>query len=77
MGKGISRRSFLTKSAIALGTVATADAVFDFKSIGGAAQAGGSKTLSAKALKEREMPHVIVRLWPGRSEQEKIRLAEP
>jgi 4-oxalocrotonate tautomerase len=27
-------------------------------------------------LKERTMPHVIVKLYPGRSEQQKARLAE-
>jgi 4-oxalocrotonate tautomerase len=27
-------------------------------------------------LKERIMPHVIVKLWPGKSEQQKARLAE-
>jgi 4-oxalocrotonate tautomerase len=27
-------------------------------------------------LKERTMPHVIVKLWPRKSEQQKIRLAE-
>jgi 4-oxalocrotonate tautomerase len=27
-------------------------------------------------LKERIMPHVIVKLWPGKSEQQKTRLAE-
>jgi len=26
--------------------------------------------------KERTLPHVIVKLWPGRSEQQKMRLAE-
>src|SRR3989441_3075310 len=26
--------------------------------------------------KERTMPHVIVKLWPGKSEQQKTRLAE-
>jgi 4-oxalocrotonate tautomerase len=26
--------------------------------------------------KERTMPHVIVKLWPGKSEQQKIRLGE-
>jgi 4-oxalocrotonate tautomerase len=25
---------------------------------------------------EKTMPHVIVKLWPGKSEQQKIRLAE-
>jgi 4-oxalocrotonate tautomerase len=27
-------------------------------------------------LKEGTMPHVIVKLWPGKSERQKIRLAE-
>jgi 4-oxalocrotonate tautomerase len=27
-------------------------------------------------LRERTIPHVIVKLWPGKSEQQKIRLAE-
>jgi 4-oxalocrotonate tautomerase len=27
-------------------------------------------------LKERIMPHVIVKLWPGKSEKQKARLAE-
>lgn len=31
---------------------------------------------SAKGKKEKEMPHVIVKLWPGRSEQEKKQLAD-
>lgn len=26
--------------------------------------------------KEKTMPHVIVKLWPGKSEQQKIRLTE-
>jgi 4-oxalocrotonate tautomerase len=26
--------------------------------------------------KERTMPHVVVKLWPGKSEQQKVRLAE-
>jgi len=27
-------------------------------------------------LEERIMPHVIVKLWPGKSEEQKVRLAE-
>jgi 4-oxalocrotonate tautomerase len=72
MERPISRRSFLKKTAIALGTVA----VCDFKDIGSAEQVSGFKSLSSEELKEREMPHVIVKLWPGRSEQQKIQLAE-
>ena len=72
MGKQISRRSFLKKGAVGLGTVA----VCDFEGIGGAGQVSGSKTLSGEEIKETIDPHVIVKLYPGRSEQQKIRLAE-
>jgi 4-oxalocrotonate tautomerase len=72
MEKQISRRSFLKKSAIALGTAA----VCDFKGIGGAEQVSGSKTMLGEELRERTDPHVIVKLYPGRSERQKIRLAE-
>ncbi|OPY68311.1 MAG: Tautomerase PptA [Syntrophorhabdus sp. PtaU1.Bin050] len=64
----ISRRKFLKESAIMLGAVA----VSDFTAIAGAGQVNSLNTLS----KEREMPHVIVKLWPGRSEQEKKQLAD-
>ena len=72
MEKEISRRSLLKKSAIALGTVA----VCDFKGAGSAEQVSGSKALSGEVLKEEIDPHVIVKLYPGRSEQQKIRLTE-
>jgi 4-oxalocrotonate tautomerase len=36
----------------------------------------GLKTLSGAALKQEIDPHVIVKLYPGRSQQQKIRLAE-
>ena len=72
MGKQISRRSFLKKSAIALGTAA----VCDVKDIGNAEQVSGSKILLAEELKDTIDPHVIVKLYPGRSEQQKVRLAE-
>ena len=72
MEKQVSRRRFLKKSAIALGTAA----VCDFKGIGSAEQVSGSKTLSGEELKDIIDSHVIVKLYPGRSEQQKIRLAE-
>jgi 4-oxalocrotonate tautomerase len=72
MGKQISRRDFLKKSAIAL---CTAD-VCDFEGIGSAEQVSCSKTLSLKGSNEKIDPHVIVKLYPGRSEQQKTRLAE-
>ena len=63
MERQFSRRSFLKQSAITIGTVA----VCDFS---------GANTLLGKDTKEKEMPHVIVKLWPGRSEQEKKQLAD-
>jgi 4-oxalocrotonate tautomerase len=67
MEKQISRRSLLKKSVIALGTAAVCDLKGQMK---------GSETFSSEALKEEIDPHVIVKLYPGRSEQQKIRLAE-
>jgi len=72
MGKPISRRRFLKKSALALSTVA----VCDLENIVSAERISGSTTLLSEELKEGTMPHVIVKLYPGRSEQQKIRLAE-
>jgi 4-oxalocrotonate tautomerase len=61
--KQFSRRRFLKNTALALGTVAVSDW-------------NGADMLFAKNAKENEMPHVIVKLWPGRSEQEKKQLAD-
>lgn len=66
----LSRRSFLKKGAVALGAVA----ISGYAAIGNAAQK--SKPKAIPAAKEREMPHVIVKLWPGRSETDKKQLAE-
>jgi 4-oxalocrotonate tautomerase len=38
--------------------------------------ATNSTTLIELRTEERTMPHVIVKLWPGKSEQQKRRLAE-
>lgn len=59
----ISRRSFLKKGAVAIGAVSVCEW-------------SGAERLFGKDVKEGEMPHVIVKLWPGRSEQEKKQLAE-
>lgn len=64
MRKPISRRSFLKKSALALGIVV----VSDLENVSSAAL--------AEEKKEETMPHVIVKLYLGRSEQQKVRLAE-
>jgi 4-oxalocrotonate tautomerase len=63
MDKPYSRRHFLKTGAVALSTIALSDW-------------SGADTLFAREAKEREMPHVIVKLWPGRSEQEKKQLAD-
>jgi hypothetical protein len=55
MGKQISRRSFLKRRALALGTAG----LCDFKGIGSAEQVSGSKTLSGEKIKETIDPHVI------------------
>lgn len=70
--KGLSRRGFIATGAAVLGSVA----VGDLTGIVTAAQAGALKALPSKRSKEGIMPHVSVKLWPGRSEQDKKRLAE-
>ena len=72
MAGEISRRIFLT-SAIVLG----AAALFDAEVIGRIALADDDlKSLSSQEVKEQTMPHVIVKLWPGKSEQQKAQLTE-
>lgn len=66
MAARVSRRKFLVTSVTTLGSVM----ICNFSLI---ASAGG---VSAKSTKEVTMPHVIVKLWPGRSEQQKVDLAE-
>lgn len=75
MEREILRRSFLKKSVIALGTLA----VFDFKGNARAKQMSSPTILSEeelKKIKEDKNPHVIVKLFPGRTEQQKRRLAD-
>lgn len=57
---------------MALGTVMA----FDFVTVAGAKQISGLHKVSSNKLGKENMPHVIVKLWPGRSEQDKVRLAE-
>ena len=72
MGRELSRRGLLKKSAVALATAT----LCDFKNVGSAGQVSDSKILPIEELKETIDPHVVVKLFPGRSEQQKIRLAE-
>jgi len=67
-----SRRGFIRKSAIALGAVA----VCDLTGIIGTGRGNVFKALASEGLKENNMPHVTVKLWPGRSEQTKQQLAD-
>lgn len=76
MSKKITRRGFMVKSAVALGTVVACELTggFGAETITGF-EALASKTTSA-TIGEETMPHVSVKLWPGRSEEEKKQLAE-
>jgi 4-oxalocrotonate tautomerase len=72
MDKRLSRRGFIKKSAVALGTIA----VCDLTTIVGTGRGNAFKALASEGLKENNSPHVSVKLWPGRSEQTKQRLAD-
>ncbi len=72
MDRHVARRSLLKGSVIALGTAAACDV----EGLARAAQAGRSKPVVPEDLKERAMPHIIVKMYPGRTEQQKRQLAE-
>ena len=72
MDKKLSRRGFIKKGAIALSTVA----IFDLTGIIGTGRENAFKALASEGQKENNMPQVTVKLWPGRSEQTKQRLAD-
>jgi 4-oxalocrotonate tautomerase len=71
MDDKLSRRGFLKKSAVALGTVA----ICDLTGMVLPGKENAFKTFASEGLSENDMSHVIVSLWPGRSEQTKQRLA--
>ena len=72
MDKKLSRRGFIKKSAVALGTVAAGN----LTCIIGSEKGGAFKALASEGLKKNNGPHVSVKLFPGRSEQTKQRLAD-
>lgn len=72
MKRSVSRRSFLKKTALGLGAVG----VCNLECMVRAQQGSDSRTLFFAETQEETMPHVVVKLYPGRSEQQKIRLAE-
>lgn len=69
MEKIVSRRGFLKKSVTIMGSVIIFDFSIPFCT-------GASKASEAKKLKEDIMPHISVKMYPGRSEKEKAELAE-
>ena len=69
MEKIVSRRSFLKKSVTVMGSVV----VYSFSV---PTNAGASNMAETQELEEDVMPHVSVKMYPGRSEKEKAELAE-
>jgi 4-oxalocrotonate tautomerase len=67
MEKIVSRRGFLKKAIM--------ESVIIY-SFGIPRSARASKALEAQELKEDIMPHISVKMYPGRSEKEKAELAE-
>lgn len=72
MDKKLSRRHFLQKSGVALGTAALCD-LTGFAGIG---RINSLEVMASEQLKEDDMPHVSVKLFPGRSEETKQKLAD-
>jgi len=72
MDKKLSRRGFIKKGSVALGAFVTCD----LSGIVGAVRANVFKAFASEGLKENNMPHISVKLWPGRSEETKQQLAD-
>jgi len=68
----LTRRGFMVKSAVALGTVAACELTCGFGPGGWALV----EAVASKETNEETMPHISVKLFPGRSEETKKRLAE-
>ncbi|WP_199244276.1 tautomerase family protein [Pseudodesulfovibrio cashew] len=71
MKDSLSRRDFMVKGTVALG----AAVAFEVSGLGGNA-VRAAEALATQGAKEKTMPHISVKLWPGRSEEDKKRLAE-
>jgi 4-oxalocrotonate tautomerase len=72
MNKKLSRRGFIKKGSAVMGAVVTCD----LSEIIGAGRANVFKAFASEGLKENNMPHVSVKLWPGKSEETKQQLAD-
>ncbi len=70
MKQPVSRRSVLKRGAMVLGTAA----VCGLDGLASAAQGSGSG--GSVDPKESTMPHIIVKMFPGRTEQQKRQLAD-
>ena len=68
----LSRRDFIVKTALAVGTAVVAELTGGF----GTKEMAGSEPLTLQVSKDKTMPHISVKLWPGRSEETKQRLAD-
>lgn len=66
----LTRRDFMVTGSIGLG------AAVAFGLVGASGGMPVAEALASETPQEGTMPHVSVKLWPGRSEAEKQRLAE-
>jgi 4-oxalocrotonate tautomerase len=62
----------MAKGAVALGAVVA----FELTGVVGSDGIGDVQAVASEGAKEKIMPHVSVKLWPGRSEDTKQRLAD-
>jgi len=72
MDTPVSRRRFLQGTAIALGAVA----IWKVDGTAIAAQGSGFPPTLNAGSKEHTMPHIIVKMYPGRTEQQKRQLTD-
>lgn len=72
MEQPVSRRSLLKRSVLVLRT----SAVCKVDGLARAAQGSGAKTGASDDPKESAMPHIIVKMYPARTEQQKKRLTD-
>ncbi len=67
----VSRRGLLKRTAVGVGV-----AVCHFDGMAWAAQGSGSKTGTSDGSQEGTMPHIIIKMYPGRTEQQKKQLTD-
>jgi 4-oxalocrotonate tautomerase len=72
MSTSVSRRGLLKASTIALGAVA----VCELEAIAATARGSGSHTGIAAHPEGNAMPHIIVKMYPGRTEQQKKQMTD-